>query len=352
MPLISCCIIARNEAQRLPALLRSLSTVCEQIVVVDTGSTDNTAKLVRDLGADLGFFPWNDSFSDARNRSLEMARHPWILCMDADDCLPDRSLVNIAELKDEPPEKAYGFIIKSTQDGVTGMGSAQIRMFPNMEELRFKYRVHEQIRPALIKKGIPIFFTGIEIVHTGYTDKATVLDKQRRNIRLLEKDLEEYPEDGFLHYLAGLGGMDLGKWDYARNELQKAWQFSIVDPDKRHIALGSALELAEMALKKGKGDLQKALLWVERAEGLDKDYPRCLYLRALIDHEKGELENSLQSLKRLMTYKKPDLLLPLDITMLKSMAAALMGQIYMKTNRPQEAVSILEQAQKALKRRR
>ena len=103
---------------------------------MDTGSTDNTIQIAENMGAEVSMFPWNDSFSDARNRSLEMAQHPWILYVDADDSVPEKSLCDISELKQQPPEKAYGFVITSTQDGVTGMASAQIRMFPNSKENR------------------------------------------------------------------------------------------------------------------------------------------------------------------------------------------------------------------------
>lgn len=350
MPALSCCLIAKNEAHRLPNLLKSLSTICEQLVLVDTGSTDDTVQVAKNMGAEVSMFPWNDSFSDARNRSLEMARHPWILYVDADDYLPDGTLAGIAELKKEPPERGYGFVIKSTQNRVTGMASAQIRMFPNIEGLWFKYRVHEQIRPALIKQGIQIFFTEIEIIHTGYTDQDTVAIKQRRNLKLLKKDLRDYPQDGSLHYLAGMGWLDLKEMARAGDELQKAWELSVADPDKRHIALGAALELTELALGEGRDPHAEALLWLTRAEDIEEDYPRCLYLRGRIDYEKGDLKNALRALTRLMEYQRPELLLPVDLTMLKVTGAALVGRIYMKMGHPQDAIHVLNRAKQMLNR--
>jgi len=350
MPALSCCIIVKNEAHRLPPLLQSLAGICEQIVVVDTGSTDNTAKEAEDMGADVTVFPWNDSFSDARNKSLECARHPWILYVDADDYLPESSLQSIRELKRKQPQEAYVFIVKSTQDGITGIASAQIRMFPNMENLRFRYRVHEQIRPTLIQNGIPIVPTEIEVIHIGYTDRETVADKQRRNLELLQKDLADCPQDGFLHYLAGMAWLDLKNPALARDEFIKAWELTVSDPEKRHIALGAALELAEIAFKEEQDKHEDALLWLERAEDIDNQYPRCFYLRGRLNYERGDIEKALKPLRYLMECQKPSFLLPLDITMLKTTGAALMGQIYMKTGRPQEAVAILNQAEQFLKK--
>ena len=348
MPALSCCIIAKNEGHRLPSLLEDLSAICEQIVVVDTGSIDNTVQVAEDMGAEVTVFPWTDSFSDARNKSLECACHPWILYVDADDYLPERSLKGLKELKRGQPGKAYALVIKSTQDGVTGISNAQIRLFPNIKGLSFKYRVHEQIRPALIKNGIPIVATEIEIIHTGYTDQDTVAAKQERNLELLQKDLADYPQDGFLHYLAGMAWADLKKISPAKDEFLEAWNFSIADTDKRHIALGAALELSELALKEGKSGYAEALMWVEMAENIEKEYPRCMYLRGRLDYEKGDTENALKPLRRLMLCRKTDLLLPLNLRMLKVTTAALMSRIYLKTGRAQEAVSILSQAEHTL----
>ena len=346
---LSCCIIAKNEAHRLTSLLKSLSPVCEQIVVVDTGSEDNTIQVAKDMGAEVSFFPWNDSFSCARNKSLKEARNPWVLYVDADDQISENSLRSIAELKKNLPEKAFAFVIQSTQDGITGISSAQIRMFPNVEGLEFKYRVHEQIRPALMKKGIPIIFKEINIIHTGYTDQNAVTAKQERNIKLLEKDLMDYPDDGFLHYMAGMAWLDLKKYASAKEEFLKAWELSIAYLDKHHVALGAALELVELALKKEQIRQPDVMTWLEKAEDIEKNYPRCLYLRGRLAYKENDMNNSLKSLNRLMDYQMPDLLLPININMLKTMGAALMSQIYIKTGRPKDAISILDQAEQILK---
>lgn len=345
---LSCCIIAKNEAHRLTSLLESLSPVCDQIVVVDTGSEDNTVQVAKDMGAEVSFFPWNDSFSSARNKSLKEARNPWILYVDADDFIPENSLLGIAELKKTPPESAFAFIVQSTQDGITGISAAQIRMFPNIEGLEFKYRVHEQIRPSLVEKGIPIIFKKVNIIHMGYTDQNSVTAKQKRNIKLLEKDLMDYPDDGFLHYMAGMAWMDLKKYASAREEFKKAWELSVAYPDKRHIALGSALELVELALKKEQTGQSEVITWLEKAEDIEKNYPRCLYLRGRIAYEENDLVNSLKSLNRLMDCQAPDLLLPINVNMLKTVGAALMSQIYIKTGRSKDAISILNKAEQIL----
>jgi hypothetical protein len=126
------------------------------------------------------------------------------------------------------------------------------------------------------------------VVDTGYTDQDTVTAEQRRNLDLLKKDLIDYPRDGFLHYLAGMGWLDLKETTRAKNELLRAWELTVTDPEKGHIALGAALELVEISFREREAVHEEVVLWFERAEDMDKAYPRCLYLRGRIDYEKGE----------------------------------------------------------------
>src|SRR5207249_480278 len=84
-PELSLCMIVRDEEPRLPSCLESIAPYVDEIVVVDTGSTDRTREVARDWGARVYEMPWPDSFAAARNQSLELARGSWILRMDADD---------------------------------------------------------------------------------------------------------------------------------------------------------------------------------------------------------------------------------------------------------------------------
>ncbi|MFH1148543.1 MAG: glycosyltransferase [Pseudomonadota bacterium] len=348
MPGLSCCIIVKDEAHNLPPLLESLAGLCDQIVVVDTGSSDGTPEMALRMGADVLSFPWTDSFSDARNESLRHARHPWLMYLDADDRLPEASIAAISKLKQNQPTLAHAFTIKSTLDGVSGMACVQIRMFPNIKGLRFRYRVHEQIRPSLMENHLPILPANVEIIHTGYVDRAAVAGKQRRNLNLLQRDLVLFPGDPFLHYLAGMAWLDLGEAIGARESFLNSWEFAFDRSDLKHIALGSALELADLAFEDK--DTGVASEWLRKAETIDKEYPRCLYLRGRICLETGDEERGLDCLTMLLDCHNPDLLLPLDLNMLKARSAALAGQAYIKSGRPHEAVSVLSKAEELIAR--
>lgn len=344
MPGLSGCMIVRNESHNLPPLLDQLSRVCDQVVVVDTGSTDDTAAVAESRGAEVTAFPWSDSFSEARNVSLGLARHPWILCVDADDRLPDATLHGLRQLLREPPESAFTFVVRSTQDGRLGMASEQIRLFPRDPDIRFTYRVHEQIRPALVRRRMPIYGTALEILHQGYPNREVVARKQHRNLGLLEKDLEAHPEDGFLHFTAGMAHRDLGRLDRAAESWRAAWSLASPCREQAHLALGAALELCGLSLDDRRPDPTEALLWLERAESVNPDHPQCLYLRGLWEYISKDLEAASRSLERLMQASDPGFQLPMDVTTLKAQGAALLGKIYLDLGRHTDAVRVLEQA--------
>src|SRR5439155_3787216 len=104
-PRVSLCMIVRNEEENLPACIKPVAEVVEDMVIVDTGSTDRTKELAAQLGARVFDFPWVDSFAAARNESLKHAKGKWIFWMDADDRIDaanrDKLAALFASLKDE-----------------------------------------------------------------------------------------------------------------------------------------------------------------------------------------------------------------------------------------------------------
>jgi hypothetical protein len=192
-PLLSLCMIVKNERAHLARCLTSVRTLVDDIVIADTGSTDGTQQIARDAGARLLEVPWENDFSRARNASLTAARGQWILVLDADEYLLEKDRAAIAELlrAHTPPAGsaaiAFNLVQKSTSDnGATGMLVSMARLFPNRPEIRYEWPIHEQVSTSILRSGIPLRETPIEIIHTGYAEPTRNHEKQLRNLAILE----------------------------------------------------------------------------------------------------------------------------------------------------------------------
>jgi tetratricopeptide (TPR) repeat protein len=198
---ISLCMIVRDEAQNLAHALVPALALVDQIVVVDTGSSDDTRRVAHSIGAEVFEFQWCDDFSAARNESIRHAHGEWIFWLDGDDRIPRHSIAKLRELfgaLDDPNVAYLMRVVSSGADGLPVQETSQVRLFRNDARIRWDYRVHEQIMPALHRIDGHFVETGIEIAHTGYMCDRQVLGKLERNLRLLDLDLNARPFDGHL----------------------------------------------------------------------------------------------------------------------------------------------------------
>ncbi|HLP14673.1 MAG TPA: glycosyltransferase family 2 protein, partial [Bacteroidota bacterium] len=110
---LSLSMIVKNEEARLAECLESMKHVADEIVIVDTGSTDRTIAIARAYGARVIEFPWNGSFSDARNTSLSNCRGEWVIFLDADERLEKASVPTLRRLLRDPSVSAYEVCVVS-----------------------------------------------------------------------------------------------------------------------------------------------------------------------------------------------------------------------------------------------
>jgi tetratricopeptide (TPR) repeat protein len=204
---ISVCMILRNEEDALGKCLESVRGLADEIIVVDTGSTDRTMEIAREAGAQVLQRDWDDDFSAARNVSLAHAGCDWILCLDADETLDQSARAAVRELLRQSDAMAYYLVFCSSVEG-GGAGdvvkSLHPRLFRNHQNLRFEGRIHEEIVQSVQKAGGTIRNSGIEISHSGY--QAEVFqnrEKFERNIRILNKDIIDRPAFGMNWFYLG-----------------------------------------------------------------------------------------------------------------------------------------------------
>ena len=198
---LSVVIIVKDEEETLGACLESVKGLADEIVVVDTGSSDKTVEVAREHGARTENFEWCDDFSAARNASLQMATGDWILWMDADDVLPKEEHQKIRKAMARGPEEAFYFSLENT--GADRSRYPQLRLFPNLPSARFERPVHEQVVGALERLGIRCVRTDIRVVHTGYTTEAITSKKRRKYLGMMRRWLADHPEDADVRFRVG-----------------------------------------------------------------------------------------------------------------------------------------------------
>ena len=193
-PSLSLCMIVKNEAAHLNACLGDVQPVVDEMIVVDTGSTDQTVSIARNCGANVFQFDWIDDFAAARNESIRHASGDYILWMDADDRLEPESrqaLIDFKQGLDKGAKEAYALLIACRNVFGEAAIYYQVRIFPNVKGACFEGKVHENLIPALGRLGIAIKNVDVQIVHTGYNDDISVQHKVRRNLRILLKAAKE-----------------------------------------------------------------------------------------------------------------------------------------------------------------
>lgn len=210
---ISQCMIVKNEEKNIERALSWGKEIMWEQIVVDTGSTDRTVELAKNLGAKVYHFTWIDDFSAAKNYALEQAKGDWIAFLDTDEYMSEEDAKVLYDLLSEIENKGLSYLavyaawMNQDQDGKFVWSGCQKRVFRNHFGIHYEGRIHEQL-----KKGQRDFKFGellndseeLAIYHTGYTEQALLeTGKLDRNEKLIRKELEERPDDvHMLGYLA------------------------------------------------------------------------------------------------------------------------------------------------------
>ena len=217
-PSISLCMIVKDEEANLGACLESARDLVDEICVVDTGSSDATVRIAREHGARVRDVAWNDSFAEARNHSLDMARGEWILILDADERLAPEShgpLRRLAAGERDTPARgrepriaviaAHARLIDHLGGGAT-RASWVARFFRNAPDHRFVGAIHNRLGPAFDERAARpenkiVLCDDFLIEHFGYRPEVwDAKQKTARTVRLYERALAEDPDDLYVRY--------------------------------------------------------------------------------------------------------------------------------------------------------
>lgn len=226
-PFISLCMIVKNEEKVLRRCLESINGLIDEIIIVDTGSTDNTKKIASEFDTFIYDYQWNNNFAAARNFAQSKATGKWILFLDADEYVDNENfretIEKLKELDLSQNFDAYlvtqinfgGYYGESVNPCLT------IRIYKNDPSIEFHRSIHEQLyrKNAELSVGLINFY----IYHSGYL-KNTHKEKNKtnRNVNLLLSELENN-ENAFDHYNMGNEFGIQGRIEEALESYQKAY---------------------------------------------------------------------------------------------------------------------------------
>lgn len=226
--LLSACLIVRNEEKFLDRCLGSLGGLVDEMVVVDTGSSDRTREIAAAHGARLDDFPWRDDFAAARNHALDLARGEWVLYIDADEHVRPASADRLRTQLSDPSYVAY-HVLLHPRPGFTPYW--EMRLFRNDPLIRFRGIIHENIWPGIeayrAARGGRIGRSGLILDHEGYERDQDV--KHRRNLPLLRESLRKDPSKVFSWCHLATIYTSLGKARLA----ERAWKAGLAVARKR-----------------------------------------------------------------------------------------------------------------------
>jgi len=209
---LSVCMIVRNESLHLPKALASVKGIAAEIVVMDTGSTDDTVSIATSMGAKVLHFDWIDDFTAARNAAIEAATQPWILSLDADQMLARDSASMLATALKRTDCMAQVVTIDlygpptinpeaSTGQSEVELAFKSLRLFRNLPQIRFSGRVHEDVSKSLLSMGQGHWpDSGVVLADHGYVQAQERDRKRQRNLLLLRRVHQEQPHEIFPAY--------------------------------------------------------------------------------------------------------------------------------------------------------
>lgn len=204
LPTVSVCILAKNEEKNIERAIRSSKKFADEIIVLDTGSTDRTVELAEKLGANVIHSEWKSNFAYSRNEVINYANCDWIIMLDADEAFSEKSVDKIKPILMTLNDKKVGTVkiinFLNKQGILEKFEHYVTRVIPNNKEFMFKRAIHENVTTKEGFLANSEIIRGIELLHYGY-DSNVVKEKNKihRNREILEKCISDEPDD-FLNY--------------------------------------------------------------------------------------------------------------------------------------------------------
>jgi hypothetical protein len=308
-PLLSLCMIVKDGGASLTRCLESARGVVDEIVVVDTGSGDDSVARAKSAGARVLHHVWSDDFAAARNVGLDAAHGEWILLLDCDERFDPPSPRQLRGLLERSDHVAYFLNVHSELARGERLESTILRLWRHSPEVRFRFPIHEQVVPDLERVAARTgrrfaLVNDVRIVHDGYTpDAIAAHGKVERNSRLFAKAVAQHEGEPYLWY--------------------KFADFLRAHPERRSDALAAAERAFELVKRNGApvpywselltilcasrleaGDRPGALALLESEPPSRLESPHYRYVAALALEAEGRIDEALAQVEACCATKR------------------------------------------------
>lgn len=345
---LSLCMIVRNEADWIARCLMSVKAAVDEMIIVDTGSTDNTIEIAKVLGAQVYDFPWTGHFAEARNYGLNQATGDWILWLDADeevDAASAMSLRNVLDMDDKqlasiklinyhganPPHSDHAYLL------------GHHRLFRNGMGLQFRNSIHEQlnVNEHVSLSDIPLI--PVKVHHYGYLDAVTTAKhKFERNLTMLQAAINTPDHDPWLDYHLASEYFRIADYRQAFTEVNK----SIIQFLNKGQAPPSMLYKLKYAALLALGSHDGAWPAIEKAILIYPDYVDLHFYKGLTLFQKDMFDEALEAFQMCLTLGEDNL----NYLTLKGLgsfqAMYYVGRCYEKQNKSNQAIDAYYEALK------
>ncbi len=287
---ISLCMIVKDEEKFLEDCLSSVENIVDEIIIVDTGSSDSTISIAEKYKAKIFHFNWINDFSAARNFALDKVSGDWVLYLDADERISEESREELIKLKSEKPDKGIECTIKNI-DEIKGRPSVMLytRIFPNSKEIRFEGKIHEQIETSIRQNGFPVNKSNIEIIHLGYNlNTEDKLKKAERNLDILLVEFNQTPNSYNAFQLGQTYGILNNK-----EEAVKFFELSIKDDKLKNEYRSVAYRYLAVDMFE-RNELTEAYYLINNCIKLDRKQPLALLVAARINAGLNKKEEAVK----------------------------------------------------------
>ena len=238
-------MIVKNEGSNIKECLEAVKDLVDEMIIVDTGSTDNTVDVAKSFGAIVYNFDWCDDFAKARNFGIGKSDCNWHLFLDADEVIINGSKESLIAFAKNNPNTIGRILIKSSysENGEISYSNSMVSRFAPAKVL-FKGMIHEQLDESYMRKD-----TEIAVLHSGYLNT----NKSERNLKYIDNALKQNPNDNYMLYQKAKTLYSAENYEEAERYFKKAIkQFNVNNPYSSDLIISYIYTLSKTSsIKKG-----------------------------------------------------------------------------------------------------